>query len=64
MTYDITVRLFILPIKTWDQLPGTVLKNALRVFEDTGVSFVRNGREVYMGSLAAITGKMGSKDPE
>jgi hypothetical protein len=24
---------------------------------------MRNGREVYMGPLAAITGKMGSKDP-
>ncbi len=63
VTRDITVRLFILPIETWDQLSRKVLKNDLRVFEDTGVSFLRNGREVHMGPLAAITGKMGSKDP-
>src|SRR5580700_271092 len=60
VTRDITVTLFILPIETWDQLPRKVLKNDLRVFEDTGVSFVRNGREVHMGPLSAITGKMGS----
>lgn len=63
VTRDITVTLFILPIETWDQLSRKVLKNDLRVFEDTGISFMRNGREVYMGPLAAITGKMGSKDP-
>lgn len=63
VTRDITVRLFILPIETWDQLPRKVLKNDLRVFEDTGVSFMRNGREVHMGALTAIIGKMGSKDP-
>lgn len=63
VTRDITVRLFILPIEMWDQLSRKVLKNDLRVFEDTGVSFMRNGREVHMGPLAAITGKMGSKDP-
>jgi hypothetical protein len=63
VTRDITVRLFMLPIETWDQLSRKVLKNDLRVFEDTGVSFMRNGREVHMGALAAITGKMGSKDP-
>lgn len=63
VTRDVTVSLFMLPIATWDQLPRKVLKNDLRVFEDTGVSFVRNGREVHMGALAAITGKMGSKDP-
>jgi hypothetical protein len=60
--HEITVKLFLLPIETWDQLPRTVLKNALRVFEDTGISFVRNGREVHMGPLTAITGKMGTRD--
>jgi hypothetical protein len=63
VTSKIEVRLFLLPIDRWDQLPRKVLKNDLRVFEDTGVSFMRNGREVHMGPLAAITGKMGSKDP-
>src|SRR5207244_8568304 len=56
VTRNIIVSLFILPIETWDQLPSKVVKNDLRVFEDTGVSFVRNGREVHMGPLAAITG--------
>jgi hypothetical protein len=60
--HEITVKLFLLPIETWDQLARTVLKNELRVFEDTGISFVRNGREVHMGPLTAITGKMGTRD--
>jgi len=62
VTRQITVRLFLLPIETWDQLGRKILKNDLRVFEDTGVSFVRNGREVHMGPLATITGKMGTRD--
>lgn len=62
VTREITVKLFILPIETWDQLPRKVLKNDLRVFEDIGLSFVRNGREVHMGPLASITGKMGTRD--
>ena len=62
VTRNITVSLLILPIATWDQLPRKVLKNDLRVFEDTGISFVRNGREVHMGTVAAITGKMGTRD--
>ena len=62
VTWDINVKLFILPIETWDQLPRKVLKNDLRVFEDIGLSFVRNGREVHMGPLASITGKMGTRD--
>ena len=62
VTRDITVRLFILPIETWDQLGRKVLKSDLRVFDDIGLSFVRNGREVHMGPLPAITGKMGTRD--
>jgi len=62
ITREVTVSLFLLPIETWDQLPRVILKNDLRVFEDTGISFVRNGREVYMGPLPAITGKMGTRD--
>lgn len=60
--HEITVKLFLLPIDTWGDLPRNIQKNVLHVFEDTGISFVRNGREVYMGPLAAITGKMGSRD--
>lgn len=62
VTRDITVRLFILPIETWDQLGRKILKNDLRVFEDIGLSFVRNGREVHMGPLATITGKVSTRD--
>jgi hypothetical protein len=59
---EITVKLFLLPIETWDQLPRKVLKNDLRVFEETGISFVRNRREVHMAPLTAVTGKMGTRD--
>lgn len=59
---EITVRLFLLPIETWDQLGRTVQKSDLRVFDDVGISFVRNGREVYMGPLASIAGKKGTRD--
>jgi hypothetical protein len=57
------VKLGLSQLEFRDQLSRKVLKSDLRVFEDTGVSFMRNGREVYMGPLAAITGRMGSKDP-
>jgi hypothetical protein len=62
VTREITVRLFILPIEAWDQLGRKILRSDLRVFEDIGLSFVRNGREVHMGPLTAITGKMGTRD--
>ena len=62
VTNEVSVKLFLLPIETWDQLPRKVLKNDLRVFDDTGVSFVRNNREVHMGALASIVGKMGTRD--
>jgi hypothetical protein len=62
VTREITVRLFILPIEAWDQLGRKILRNDLRVFEDIGLSFVRNGREVHMGPLTATTGKMGTRD--
>ena len=62
VTNVVNVKLFLLPIETWDQLPRKVLKNDLRVFDDTGVSFVRNNREVHMGALASIVGKLGTRD--
>ncbi len=57
-----TVRLFLLPVEQWDQLPRKVLKNDLHVFDNTGISFVRNGREVYIGAHYPITGKLGRGD--
>jgi hypothetical protein len=59
---EITVKLFILPIEAWDQLGRKVLRNDLRVFDDIGISFVRNHREVDMGPVAAISGKKGTRD--
>lgn len=61
-TREVKVQLFLLPIEEWDQLPRTVQKNKLRIFENTGISFVRNGREIHMGPLHAIIGKMGTRD--
>jgi len=61
-TKTATVRLFLLPIEQWDQLPRKVLKNDLRVFDNTGISFMRNGREVYIGPHYPVTGKLGRGD--
>lgn len=49
----ITVRLFMLPIESWHDLPKKVLKNDLHVF-DTGVSFMRSDREVEMAPLSVL----------
>lgn len=51
-----------MPIEQWDQLPRKVLKNDLRVFDNTGISFMRNGREVYIGPHYPVTGKLGRGD--
>ncbi len=48
-TTTIQVRVFALPYENWSELSRTVLKNALQVFEDHGVSFMRNDREVAIG---------------
>jgi histidine kinase/DNA gyrase B/HSP90-like ATPase len=61
-TSEVTIKLFLLPIEEWDQLSRKVLKNELHVFENTGISFVRNDREVHMGPLTSIVGKMGTRD--
>jgi hypothetical protein len=59
---EATVRLFLLPIEEWDQLSRKVLKNDLHVFDSAGISFVRNDREVYIGSLTSVVGKGGHRD--
>jgi hypothetical protein len=46
----VTARLFVLPYEQWGSLPRKVLKNDLHVFDDHTVSFVRNDREVEIGS--------------
>ena len=46
----INVRLFALPYEQWSSLPRKVLRNDLHVFDDHTVSFMRNDREVEIGS--------------
>jgi hypothetical protein len=49
-TTTVKVRLFALPYEQWSGLPRKVLKNDLHVFDDHTVSFMRNDREVEIGS--------------
>lgn len=56
-TAPASVRLYMLPIEAWYGLPRKVLKNDLQVFEDHLVSFVRNGREVHIGSVPELSGR-------
>jgi hypothetical protein len=46
----VNVRLYQLPYEHWGSLPRKVLKNDLHIFDDHTVSFVRNEREVEIGS--------------
>jgi hypothetical protein len=55
-TRPIKVRLFALPIAAWSQLSRKTLKNDLKVYDEHNVSFVRNGREVAIGTFAALAG--------
>lgn len=50
----VTVRLYVLPYEHWGSLPRKVRKNDLHVFDDHTVSFVRNDREVEIGSSYRI----------
>lgn len=49
-TTTVKVRLFALPYDQWSNLPRKVLKNDLHVFDDHTVSFIRNDREIEIGS--------------
>ncbi len=49
-TATVRVRLFLLPIHEWPELDRTVLKSALHVFDGHTVSYVRNEREVDIGT--------------
>jgi hypothetical protein len=49
-TTEVRVRMFLLPVHSWAALPRQTLKNELRVFDDHTVSYVRNGREVDIGT--------------
>jgi hypothetical protein len=47
---EVRIRMFLLPVHAWASLPRVTLKNSLHVFDDHMVSYVRNGREVEIGS--------------
>jgi hypothetical protein len=49
-TTYVHARLYVLPYEHWGSLPRKVLKNDLHIFDDHTVSFVRNDREVEIGS--------------
>jgi histidine kinase/DNA gyrase B/HSP90-like ATPase len=49
-TTPVKVRLYQLPYEQWGSFPRKVLKNDLHIFDDHTVSFVRNEREVEIGS--------------
>ena len=51
----ITIKLYKLPIEAWSLLSRKVLRNDLRVFDGLTISILRNGREVYAGSMPKIT---------
>jgi anti-sigma regulatory factor (Ser/Thr protein kinase) len=55
--YPVSIRLYALPIEEWSQLSRKVLKNDLRVYDDHTVSFMRNDREVYIGTVPKLVGK-------
>ena len=52
-----TVRVYALPFEEWMDLPRKTLKNNLHMFEQMSVSFMRNDREVHIGSIPELVGK-------
>lgn len=55
-TAPVAVRLYMLPIEAWYDLPRKTLKNDLHVFDGHTVSFMRNDREVSNGTVRALAG--------
>jgi len=53
-TSKVVVKLYMLPFEEWGTLSRKVLKNDLHVFDDHVVSFMRNSREVAIGSEAKL----------
>jgi hypothetical protein len=56
-TGTVSVKLYMLPIEAWYDLPRKTLRNDLQVFEDHLVSFMRNGREVHIGTVPELSGR-------
>jgi hypothetical protein len=55
-TGTVSAKLYMLPMEAWYDLPRKTLRD-LQVFEDHLVSFVRNGREVHIGTVAELSGR-------
>jgi hypothetical protein len=49
------IKIYKLPIEEWTSLPRKTQKNDLRIFDGLTVSMLRNGREVFAGSMPRIT---------
>jgi len=56
-TGTVSARLYMLPMEAWYDLPRKTLRSDLQVFEDHLVSFVRNGREVHIGTVPELSGR-------
>ncbi|MGD9509632.1 MAG: ATP-binding protein, partial [Geminicoccaceae bacterium] len=56
-TDKITVRIFRLPVEEWSQLSRKTLRNDLQVFNGMTVTILRNGREVFAGSMPELTSR-------
>lgn len=54
MKAPVTLRLYTLPIEDWGPLPLKVRKNDLHLYDDHTVSFMRNDREVFIGTVPEI----------
>jgi hypothetical protein len=55
-TATASVKLYMLPMEAWYDLPRKTLRSDLQVFDDHLVSFVRNGREVHIGTVPELSG--------
>jgi hypothetical protein len=53
-TATVTVRLYALPYEDWGQLQKNTIKKQLHVYENHRVSFMRNDREVEIGSYRKL----------
>lgn len=56
---NLTIRLYELPIEDWSQLPRSVRKNSLRLYDDHNVTILRNDREMFAGVMPEIARRHG-----
>jgi hypothetical protein len=56
-TAPITIRIYKLPIEEWSELPRKTLRNDLRIFDGMTISILRNDRELFAGSIPALTSR-------